>query len=117
MTQLKHIPENLENLLSERIKYLYEYQLQHQLRGISYQIFDNKLMMTIEGAVTPTEQILNDTSQEELAKKVRAAFDEIIQPQIKQIIEEVFGLNVVDFLSDTTIHTSRTAIIAIFQLK
>lgn len=117
MNKLKYIPENLENLLSERIKYLYEHQLKHELGGISYQIFDNKLMMIIEGTVTPAEQTLNDSSQQELAKKVRGIFDAIIQPQIKQIIEEVFGLQVVDFLSDTTINTSRTAVIAIFELN
>lgn len=40
-----------------------------------------------------------------------------MHPQIKNIIEEVLNVNVVDFLSDTTIDNKVIGAIAIFEFK
>jgi uncharacterized protein YbcI len=109
--------KELEKLLSQRIRDIYKYQLKHQLDNISYRLFDQTLIVIIEGTVTPPEKLLNDRDRTSLAKEVRQAIDSIIQPQIRNTIEEVMNVKVVDFLSDTTIDNNCTGAIAIFELK
>lgn len=96
---------------------MYEKELKHELKEINYQLFNDKLIIIMEESVTQPELVLNESSKEDLAKKVRNFFDQILQPQIKSSIEEVLKVTIIDFLSDTTIETSRTAAIAIFQLQ
>lgn len=109
--------EKIENLLSQRIKNIYQEQLEHNLDKISYQLFDRTLIITIEGIVTSSEKILKENNSYSLAKKVREAIDNVIHPQIKDIIEEVLDVKVIDFLSDTTIEHDFTGAIAIFEIK
>lgn len=109
--------KKLETTLSNRIKTLYEKELKHELKEINYQLFKDKLIIIMEESVTQPELVLNESSKEDLAKKVRNFFDQILQPQIKNSIEEVLKVTIVDFISDTTIETSRTAAIAIFELQ
>ncbi len=45
--------QHLENVLSERIQNLYYEQLKHEIDEITYHLFDNTLIITIEGALTP----------------------------------------------------------------
>lgn len=117
MTNCNLTSIELERNLSNRIRNLYGWELGRQLDEISYQWFDNQLVIIIEGTVTPPEQLLNNNSHQQLAKKVRAVFDDLIQPQIKSLIEDVLDVTVVDFLSSTTIDTGRTGAIAIFELQ
>lgn len=109
--------EQLTTILSNKITQLYEGKLEHQLKEITYHLFDNKLMIIMEGTVTSPEKLLNCSQQQELAQEVRTVLDNVIQPQIKQLIEEVINVSVIDFLSDTTLATDRTGAIAIFELK
>jgi uncharacterized protein YbcI len=50
-----------------------------------------------------------------LAEQVRSELDDAIQPQLKALIEEVLGVSVVDLLTDATIETGRTGIIAVLE--
>jgi uncharacterized protein YbcI len=56
-------------------------------------------------------------NNQELAKKVRNFFDKMLQPKIKDSVEEVLNVTVTDFLSETNIETARTGAIAIFELQ
>jgi uncharacterized protein YbcI len=85
------------------------------LSNISYRLFDRTLIVILEGTLTPPEQLLKESDRKQLAEQVRQAIDRIIQPQIKTTIEEVMNVKVIDFLSDTTIDTSCTGAIAIFE--
>jgi uncharacterized protein YbcI len=51
-----------------------------------------------------------------LAQQVRSELDEAIQPQLKALIEEVLDVEVLDLLSDATLQTGRTGIIAVLAL-
>jgi uncharacterized protein YbcI len=109
--------KKLENLLSNQIKSLYQKELKHELKKINYELFNDKLIIIMEGTLTRPELVLNETNRKELAKKVRNLFDKILQPQIKNSVEQVLNVTVTDFLSDTNIETSRTGAIAIFELE
>lgn len=109
--------KKIESLLSQKIKELYQYQLEHQLDNVSYKLFERTLIIMLEGTITSPEKLLKNNDRLVLAKQVRKAIDNVVQPQIKNIIEEVLDVNVVDFLSDTTIDNDLTGAIAIFELK
>ena len=109
--------KEIENLLSRKIKAVYQNKLEHQLDNISFRLFDHTLIIMLEGIVTSPEQLLRNSDRAYLAKQVRDVIDSVIQPQIKNIIEEVLEVKVVDFLSDTTIDHNLTGAIAIFEFK
>lgn len=103
----------LERTLSQRIQGLYRTQLGHQPGQITCQIFDEKIAIVLEDALTQPEQLLVNSGREELAEQVRSDLDAAIQPQLKQLIEEVVGVAVLELLSDAKLETGRSGIIAI----
>ena len=109
--------KEIENLLSQKIMDIYRCQLEHQLSDISYKLFDRTLIVLLEGTITSSEKLLKNNDSVYLAKQVREAIDSVIEPQIKNTIEEVLNVKVVDFLSDTTIDNDLTGAIAIFELQ
>ena len=107
----------LERTLSQRIQALYRTQLGHQPSKVTCQIFDEKIAILLEDSVTKPEQLLAQSGKEELAEQVRSDIDEVIQPQLKALIEEVMGIAVIDLLSDAKLDTGRTGSIAILADK
>lgn len=109
--------KKLENLLSNQIKSLYHKELKHELKEINYELLNDKLIIIMEGTLTRPELVLNETNRKELAEKVRNFFDKMLQPQIKDFVEQILNVTVCDFLSDTNMETARTGAIAIFELQ
>lgn len=103
----------LERTLSQRIQALYRNELGHQPSKISCSIASEKIMIVLEDSITPPEQLLVENGRQDLAEQVRADLDKAIQPQLRELIEEVVGVEVVDLLSNATIETGRTGTIAI----
>ncbi|HBB34637.1 MAG TPA: hypothetical protein DDZ80_21095 [Cyanobacteria bacterium UBA8803] len=107
----------LESLLSDRIQNLYFNQLKHQLKQVSCQLYGDELIIILENTVTAPEHLLNQSHQKELAEQVRGILDGVIQPQLRALVEEILQVRVVDFLSNTTLDTGRTGVIAILGLE
>lgn len=103
----------LERTLSQRIQALYRNQLEHQPSRVTCQLFDEKLAIILEDSITQPEQLLVNNGQVELAEKVRAELDDVLQPQLKELIEEIVGVSVVDILSNAKLETGRTATVVI----
>lgn len=103
----------LERTLSQRIQALYRNQLEHQPSRVTCQLFDEKLAIILEDSITQPEQLLVNNGQAELAEKVRAELDDVLQPQLKELIEEIVGVSVVDILSNAKLETGRTATVVI----
>jgi len=118
MTQESSKPTRgqLERVLSQRLQALYREQLGHQPSKVTCQLFDEKVAIIVENSITPPEQLLANTGQIELAQQVRADLDKAIQPQLKELIEEVLNVSVLDLLSDATLETGRTGIIAVLEV-
>lgn len=118
MTQESSKPTRgqLERLLSQRLQALYREQLGHQPGKVTCQLFDEKLAIIVEDSITPPEQLLANSGQTELAEQVRSDLDKAIQPQLKELIEEVLSVVVLDILSDATIETGRTGILAVLDI-
>lgn len=118
MTQESSKPTRgqLERMLSQRLQALYRERLGHQPGKVTCQLFDEKVAIILENSITPPEQLLADRGQSELAEQVRSELDEAIKPQLRHLIEEVLGVAVLDLLSDATLETGRTGIIAVLDL-
>ena len=109
--------KKIESIISQKIKDIYQVELEHKLENISYKLFDRTLVITLEGIVTSPEKLLKNNDRLELAKQVRKTVDSVIHPQIQSIIEEVLNVKVIDFLSDTTLENDMAGAIAIFEFK
>lgn len=103
----------LERTLAQGIQALYRNQLGHQPSQVSCQILDAKIVIVLENALTQPEQLLVNSGQQELAEQVRLDLDAAIQPQMKELIEKVVGVSVIDLLSDAKLETGRTGTIVI----
>jgi uncharacterized protein YbcI len=113
MTATTMTSGQLERMLSQRIQALYRTSLGHQPGKVTCQLFESKVAIVVEDSITPPEQLLAEQGQRELAEQVRSGLDDVIQPQIKDLIEEVLNVTVLDLLADATLDTGRTGIIAI----
>lgn len=113
---LKPTRGQLERILSQRLQAFYREQLGHQPSKVTCQLFDEKLAVIVENSITPPEQLLANSGQIELAEQVRSDLDKAIQPQLKALIEDVLSVSVLDILSDATLETGRTGIIAVLDI-
>ena len=105
----------LERKLSQEIQAFYRRNLGHRPSKVTCQLFDSKLAVIIEDSITNAERILVEEGKSDLAEKVRSNLDDAIQPELKQLIQEIAGVEVVDILSDATLNTGRTGIIAVLN--
>ncbi|MGB3204912.1 MAG: DUF2294 domain-containing protein [Crinalium sp.] len=103
----------LERTLSQSIQALYRNELGHQPSKITCQIFDSKIAIILENSLTKPEQLLAENGKEDLAEQLRSDLEEVIQPQIKALIEEIVGIDVIDLLSDSKLDTGRSGTIAV----
>lgn len=103
----------IERSLSQRIQALYRSQLGHRLSLVDCELLETKIAIVLEQSVTQPEQLLAEQGKSELAEQLRSELDDAMQPQLRALIEEVVGVEVIDLLSDATVETERTGIIAI----
>lgn len=102
-----------ERDISHRIQALYRDQFGHRPSKVECKLFDEKLMIIIDNSITKPEQVLTQEGQDDLAEQVRSQLDEAIQAQLKALIEEVLHVPVLDLLSDATLETGRSGMIAV----
>lgn len=105
----------LERELSQRIQGFYREKLGHQPSKVTCQLFDKKLALIIEDSITNAEELLLQEGKEDLAEQVRNSLEDAIEPQLKELIQDIIGVEVTDLLSDATLETGRTGIIAVLQ--
>ncbi len=106
-----------EKFLGEQIKKIYAQELEQELSQVSCHFDDRVLVITLEGVITPPEQLLNRNNYVQLVHRVRGELDRIIQSKIKALIEQTINVKITDFLCDTAIETGRTGVIVIFEFK
>lgn len=104
-----------ERELSQKIQALYKKHLGHQPSKVSCQLFSSKLVVVLEDSVTQPEKLLIEGGHLELAEQVRDDLNSAMESQIKASIESILSVTVLDLLSDATIGTGRTGIIAVLS--
>jgi uncharacterized protein YbcI len=105
----------LQRQLSQRIQAFYKRRLEHQPTRVTCQLFDSSVAIVMEDAMTQPEIMLKGNGYGDLASTVRSRVEQVIQPEIKQIIEEVLKVEVQDLLSDATSATGRSGMIAMLE--
>lgn len=115
MTDSRLTRGQLERKLSQEIQAFYRRHLGHQPSKVTCQLFDAKLAIIIEDSITNAEQILVEEGKNDLAEKVRSNLDDAIHPELMQLIEKITEVKVLDLLSDATLSTKRTGIIAVLS--
>ena len=115
MTEKPLTRGQLERKLSQEIQNFYRHHLEHRPSKVTCQLFDAKLVIIIEDSITSPEQILLEEGKEDLVKKVRSNLDDAIRPGLKNLIENTAEVEVLDMLSDATLSTGRTGVIAILN--
>lgn len=115
MTQDLQTRGQLERELSQKIQAFYRSHLGHQPSKVTCQLFDTRLAIIVEDSITNAEQILFDEGKDDLAENVHSNLDNAIRPELKKLIEEIANVEVVDLLSDATLETGRTGMIAILN--
>jgi uncharacterized protein YbcI len=109
----KAIRGQLERNLAQRIQALYRTHLEHRLTEVSCQVFDNKVAIILENSVTRPVQMLAAQGKQELAEQVRSNVNQVLEPQLKALVEKVVGVEVIDWLSDAKLESGRTGTIAV----
>lgn len=115
MTENLYTRGQLERKISQEIQSFYYHDLGHRPSRVTCQIFDAKLAIIIDDSFTKVEKILIDEGKIDLAENVHSSLNNLIQSQLRQLIEKFTEVEVVDFLSDFTLSTERTGIIAILS--
>ncbi|KPQ36511.1 MAG: hypothetical protein HLUCCA11_06505 [Phormidesmis priestleyi Ana] len=105
----------LEREISQKMQALYKQQLGHQPGKVSCQLFDATLVVVLEDSITQPEQLLLEKGQTKLAEQVRADLSQAMMSPVKSLIESILNVEVLDLLSDATIKTKRTGIIAVLS--
>ena len=108
-----------QRTLSQKIQKLYKNQIGHSPGKVTCQIIDNTVVVIAEDALTKLEQLLIEGEKDESTpvqvdvEQVRSDLDTAIRPLFVDVIQEILSIEVVDVLSDTTLETGRTAIVAV----
>ncbi|MEM8805589.1 MAG: DUF2294 domain-containing protein [Cyanobacteria bacterium P01_G01_bin.38] len=103
----------LERELSQKIEALYRAQLGHKVSKVTCQLFGAKLAIVLEDSITQPEQLLVEKGKTDLVEEMHEDLSQAIQPQIKALIETVLSVEVLDLMSDATLDTGRTGMIAV----
>lgn len=108
-----------QRTLAQRVQRLYKNQIGHSPGKVTCQIIDNTVVVIAEDALTKLEQLLIEGEKDESTpvqvdvEQVRSDLDTAIRPLFVDVIQEILSIDVVDVLSDTTLETGRTAIVAV----
>ncbi|MEG5064617.1 DUF2294 domain-containing protein [Microcoleus sp. B3-A4] len=103
----------LERTLSQGIQALYRSQLGHSTSQTLCNLWDNKLIIVVENGLTQPEKLLAQNGQQDLALQVRTQLESLLELPLKELIQKVLGVGVIDLLRGATLETGRTGTIAI----
>lgn len=115
----KQLPTSgqLERNLSQNIQRLYRQELAHSPSKITCKLFGSQLAIVIEDALTSVEKTLakSDLDNSTTVRQLNRAINNAIKSRLKNLIEEILDVNVLDILFDSTFETSRTGAIATLE--
>lgn len=105
----------LERDISQKVRALYRSQFGHQPSKVDCYLLGNKLVISLEDVITPIEKLLVEAQSSNLVTQVRGFIDEAIKPKLKELVEEIFQVNVINCLYDTAIETGCAGAIIILD--
>lgn len=103
----------LERDISQKIRSMYRHQFGHQPSKVECHLLGNKLVISLEDVMTPIEKFLVEGESLHLVEQIRNCIDKTIKPKIKELVEEISKVNVINCLYDTAIATGSAGAIVI----
>lgn len=104
---------NIEQIISQNIYSLFWTQLKHKPSEVGCKFYDNQLTIVIKNGLTKPEQLLMLNGYIEVAKEVRNSIEQILQPQLKKIIEEAIDTKISELLFATHPEADYVSLIAL----
>lgn len=105
----------LERQLSQTIQAIYREGFGHNPNKVACHIFDDKVAIIIENAVTSIEKLLIEHSQIDLAQDMRSAVERVFSLQIKQKISEILEVEIIDLIIESRLDGEYAGIVAILR--
>ncbi len=105
----------LERSLTQRIQALYFEELGKRPNKVTCQFFDEKLAIVLEEILTRSEEFLLANDCVTLVEEMRSQIDEVMKPQLANLIQEIVGVTVSSVLTDTDLNTKTSGIIALLH--
>ena len=105
----------VEREINQRMRSLYKKKLGHKVSDVTCQLFDAKLAIVLEDAVTQVEKRLLESGKADLIAQVHEDLSNAIEPNVKEIVESTLDVDVVDILDDTKLSSGTTGIIAVLS--
>ena len=105
----------VEREVSQKMQSLYKKHLGHQPSKVTCQLFGTKLAIVLEDSVTQPEKLLAEEGQVKLAQQVHDDLNTAMRPQIKELVGDILGVEIIDIMSDATLETGRTGIIIVLS--
>ena len=87
----------IEREISQRVRKLYRHLFGHQPSKVDCHLLGNKLIISLEDAITPIEKLLVEAQSSSLAIQLRSFIDETIKPKLREIVEEISKVSVVNW--------------------
>ncbi len=107
----------MEATLAQQIQALYFKQLGHLPGKVVCNLSNQSLTVVVEHPTTPPERLLIESQKNDLAREFGRNLYKAIEPQLKNLIEEVLKVPVVDLLGSSNIDSDRTSIIIVLADK
>ena len=104
----------IERDLSQRIQKLYREQIGHSPRKVTCKLFDNRIVIVIEDSFTILQKtLIEEDNQNETAKYINLAIDNVIKSKLKIAVEEVLEIEVYDTLFNSSLKSQQAGAIVI----
>lgn len=105
----------LERQLSQTIQSLYREKFGHLPSKVVCHLFSDKLAIVVEDAITPIEKLLIENSRLDLAENMRSAVNRNFSLQVKQTINEILKVEIIDLISESCLDSESLGMIAILS--
>jgi uncharacterized protein YbcI len=105
----------LERQLSQTIQSLYRVQFGQLPSKIACHLFADKVAIVAEDTVTTIERLLLDSAKTELAGSIRAAINKAFTVQVKDRIQEILQVGVIDIICDSTVDSGYLGIVVFLE--
>jgi uncharacterized protein YbcI len=102
MTNTLPTSKQIERDLSQNIRAFYTQEITCPPQQITCKLFSKYIVIIANEALTPLEQSLSESGEEDLMIKVRSEIENILKPKLAKVIEDTLDITVEEILSNAT---------------
>jgi uncharacterized protein YbcI len=112
-----HTPtyRQIERDLSQKIKALYNAEINYSPKEITCKLFSRYLAIVADETLSPLEKNLWQQGQIELIEQIRQEIAFLFRPKLIKIIEDIVGTEIVEILGDVVLSNNRSGILVVLS--